>query len=79
MKFIQCKSGHEYVHSNVMMGIKDCLQIFLFSLSRSLAELEKEVHNIRSGLKALEAVSELLCSCVMITPSGSSLVCNYVF
>uniref|UniRef100_A0A8D3BS83 Dishevelled associated activator of morphosis 2 n=1 Tax=Scophthalmus maximus TaxID=52904 RepID=A0A8D3BS83_SCOMX len=57
VKFIQCKSGHEYVHSNVMMGIKDCLQIFLFSLSRSLAELEKEVHNIRSGLKALEAVT----------------------
>lgn len=28
-----------------------------FCLSLSLAELEKEVNNIRSGLKALEAVS----------------------
>lgn len=31
--------------------------VFLFLSFTSLAELEKEVHNIKSGLKALEAVS----------------------
>lgn len=50
--------------------------IFLPFLSLSLAELEKEVHNIKSGLKALEAVS--LSVCVTFPPTGSSPVCNYV-
>lgn len=36
-------------------------------LSDSLAELEKEVHNIKSGLKALEAVS--CCVLVIHVPS----------
>lgn len=43
----------------------------------SLAELEKEVHSIKNGLKALEAVS--CCICVTFPPLGSSPVCNYVF
>lgn len=47
------------------------LNCSLFPLT-SLAELEKEVHNIKSGLRALEAVS-LGSVCV----TGSSPVCNY--
>lgn len=46
---------------------KDCLCTIFFLSFTSLAELEKEVYSIKSGLKALEAVScYVSCSLLLV-------------